>query len=262
MPLKNYVKNLIETSIKDPGFNSKQAILRKQYMMDLFKTQAKSYDFHDDVYGFGAHHLWILSLLSIIKKFMFNKKSTRMLDLACGTGFVTFNVAKRYHNIDIDGLDISSHMIAVARKRCDKKFKDRNINFWVGDAELSYGNNKYDIITTCFAFRNFTNKHLAVENVFRALKPGGVFIIQDLTKPERQPLKGIYLFYMKYILPIFTRILGSERTVAAWLYKSVMMMPANIAIKMLLEDKRFENVFCKKQMFGIACFIGGYKPEK
>ena len=256
------MKNLVETKIKDSGLNSKQAILRKQYMRDLFKTQARSYDFHDDVYGFYAHRLWVLSLLGVINKFMNSKKSARMLDLACGTGFVTFNVAKRYHNIAISGFDISPHMIEVARERRDKKFKDRKINFYLGDAELPYGDNKYDIITTSFAFRNFANKNLAVENVFRALKPGGVFIIQDLTKPEHQPLKGIYLFYMKYMLPIFTRVLGTEKTVAAWLYKSVMMMPINSAIKKLLEDKGFENVFCKKQMLGIACLIGGYKPKE
>ncbi len=256
------MKNIVETSIKDPGLDSQQAILRKQYMRDLFKTQAESYDFHDDVYGFYAHRLWVLSLLGVIKKFMFSKKSARMLDLACGTGFVAFNVAKRYQNIDISGFDISPHTIEVAKKRRDKKFKDRKINFYLGDAELPYGDNKYGIITTSFAFRNFANKNLAAENVFRALEPGGVFIIQDLTKPEFQPLKSIYLFYMKYMLPIFTRILGSERTVAAWLYKSVMMMPPNSEIKSLLESKGFEGVYHKSLSLGIACLIVGYKPKE
>jgi demethylmenaquinone methyltransferase/2-methoxy-6-polyprenyl-1,4-benzoquinol methylase len=231
-------------------------------MVELFSYQAKNYDFHDDVIGMGIHRLWASDITRVVGEFMQGRSSARMLDLACGTGFVAFNVAKKYSNIDIDGLDISPHMVEVARKRCDKKFKDRNINFWVGDAELTFDDNKYDIITTCFAFRNFTNKNLAVENVLRALKPGGVFIIQDLTKPEHQPLKGIYLFAMKYLLPIPARILGTEKRAPGYLYNSVMMMPINAAIKKLLEDKGFENVFCKKQTFGIACFIGGYKPGK
>jgi demethylmenaquinone methyltransferase/2-methoxy-6-polyprenyl-1,4-benzoquinol methylase len=257
------VKSITEVTIKDPGLDSIEAQQRKQYMVDLFVTQAKNYDFHDDVYGLYAHRLWVLSLLRVVKDFMRDRDSARMLDLACGTGFVTFNVAKRFENIDIDGFDISPDMIAVARERYEKGFKDRDFNFWVGDSEIPYAENKYDIVTTSFAFRNFANKNLAAENVFKALTPGGVFIIQDLTKPERQPLKGLYLFYMKRILPVITRMLGTEKTAAGWLYKSIQMMPRNSELKTLLESKGFQGVYYKSMTMGIACLIVGYKsPEQ
>ena len=256
------MKSAIETLIKDPGFDSEEAQQRKKYMVDLFVTQAKNYDFHDDVYGLYAHRIWVLSLLKVIKRFMKGRTEAKMLDLACGTGFITFNVARRHKNIAIDGFDISPHMIAVAEERRQKGFKGRDIRLWVSDAEASYGENKYDIITTSFAFRNFVNKNLAADNVFKALKPGGVFIIQDLTKPERQPMKGLYLFYMKFILPIITRILRTEKTAAGWLIKSVKMMPKNAEIKVLLKSRGFANVYYKSMSFGIACLIVGYKPEE
>jgi len=256
------MKSASELSIEDPGLDSIEAQQRKQYMVDLFVTQARNYDLHDDIYGLYAHRLWVLSLLRVVRSFMQGRSSARMLDLACGTGFVTFNVAKRYGNIDIDGFDISPDMIAVARERHGKGFKERDFNFWVGDSEIAYAENKYDIVTTSFAFRNFTNKNLAAENVFKALKPGGVFIIQDLTKPERQPLKGLYLFYMKRVLPVITRMLGTEKTAAAWLYKSIQMMPRNAELKALLESKGFRGVYYKSMTLGIACLIVGYKPQE
>ncbi len=254
------MKSTVAAPIKDPGLDSEEARQRKKYMVDLFVVQARNYDFHDDVYGFYAHRFWVRSLLNVLKGFMQGRASARMLDLACGTGFVAFNVARQFSNIDIDGFDISPDMIAVAQERHQKVFRGRNINFWVGDAEVAYGENRYDIITTSFAFRNFVNKNLATENVFRALKPGGVFIIQDLTKPEHQPLKSLYLFYMKYILPIITRILGTEKTAAGWLLKSVRMMPKNSEIKSLLEGKGFTGVYYRSLTLGIACLIVGYKP--
>ena len=256
------MKSAVEVPIKDPGLDSEEAQQRKKYMVELFGYQAKNYDFHDDVIGMGVHRRWVLSLLGIVKGFLRGRASARMLDLACGTGFVTFNVAKKFSNIDIEGFDISPDMIAIAQERHQKGFKGRNISFWVGDSEVAYGENKYDIITTSFAFRNFVNKNLATENVFRALKPGGVFIIQDLTKPEHQPLKGLYLFYMKYILPIVTRILGTEKTAAGWLLKSVQMMPKNSEIKGLLEGKGFTGVYYRSLSLGIACIIVGYKPKE
>lgn len=256
------MKSAVETPIKDPGFDSEEAQQRKKYMLDLFVTQAKNYDFHDDVYGLYAHRIWVLSLLKVIKRFMKGRTEAKMLDLACGTGFITFNVARRHKDIAIDGFDISPHMIAVAEERRQKRFKGRDIRLWISDAEVSYGENKYDIVTTSFAFRNFVNKNLAADNVFKALKPGGVFIIQDLTKPEHQPMKGFYIFYMKFILPIITRILGTEKTAAGWLIKSVKMMPKNAEIKALLKSRGFANVYYKSMSLGIACLIVGYKPEE
>jgi demethylmenaquinone methyltransferase / 2-methoxy-6-polyprenyl-1,4-benzoquinol methylase len=251
----------VVSPVRDPGFDSEEAKKRKKYMVDLFVVQAKNYDFHDDIYGLYAHRLWVRTVLKIIRSFMRGKKRADMLDLGCGTGFVTFNAARNFPTIDIESFDLSPDMIKVAQERYDKSFRGRNIKFWVGDAEVPFGAGKYDIITTSFAYRNFANKNLATENVFKALKPGGVFVIQDLTVPEWPPFRGLYIFYMKFILPILARILGTEKSAAGWLLKSVLMMPKNRDIQKILESKGFERCFYKSLSLGIACIVAGYKPE-
>lgn len=250
----------MEVPIKDPGVDSEEARGRKKYMVELFGYQADKYDLHDDIIGLGIHRRWVKDIIKVVDKFMDGRQSARVLDLACGTGFVSMNIARERDDVEIEGFDISPDMIKVARARLHQGFGDRHIKCWVGDAELPFGENKYDIIITCFAFRNFANKGLAVENVFRALKPGGVFIIQDLTKPNHQPLKSIYLFAMKYLLPIPARILGIERRAPRYLYNSVLNMPKNGDICKLFKAIGFKNIFSKKQSLGIACIIGGYKP--
>lgn len=256
------MSSLAEAPIHDPGFDSEEAHKRKQYMVDLFVVQAKNYDFHDDVFGLYAHRFWMRTVLKIMGRFLKDLKHVDMLDLACGTGFVTFNTARNFDNVDIEAFDISPDMLAVAKERYEKYFKGRNIKFWRGDAEVPFGEEKYDLVTTSFAYRNFANKGIATENVFNALKPGGLFIIQDLTKPERHPMRGLYIFYMKYILPVLTGILGTEKSAARWLYKSAMMMPTNGQIVKLMESKGFEKCQYKSLSLGIACVIWGFKPEK
>ena len=118
---------------------------------------------------------------------------------------------------------------------------------------------KYDIITTCFAFRNFANKSLAVENVFQALKPGGIFIIQDMTKPERGLFRKLYLFALKNMLPVVSKILGIAKTSPGYLYNTVMLMPKNKDIKTLLESKGFTDVYYKSLSSGMGCLVVGYK---
>jgi demethylmenaquinone methyltransferase/2-methoxy-6-polyprenyl-1,4-benzoquinol methylase len=254
------VSSVVKAPIRDPGFDSPEARQRKRYMVELFGYQAPKYDFHDDVIGLGIHRWWARDIIKEVRNFMQGRSSARMLDLACGTGFVIFNVAKRFNNIDIDGFDISPEMVAVARKRHQKDFKGRKIELWVGDAELPCGEGRYDIVTTCFAFRNFANKSIAVDNVFKALKPGGVFIIQDMTKPERQPFRATYLFALKYLLPVVAKILGTEKGAARYLYNSVQSMPRNTEIKVLLESTGFVGVSCKGQTMGMGCIFVGNKP--
>jgi len=249
----------MEVSIKDPGLESEWAKRRKRDVVELFSAQAPKYDLHDDIIGLGIHRFWARRLQKEVSRFMAGRKSAKMLDLACGTGFITFRIAREHGNIDIDGFDITPEMVDVAKARKEKDFKKRNINFWVGDSEIPYGENKYDIITTCFAFRNFANKSLATENVFKALKPGGIFIIQDMTKPEKGLFKKLYLFALKNMLPVVSWVLGIAKSSPGYLYNTVMLMPKNEDIKLLLESKGFKNVYFKSLSLGMGCIIAGRK---
>ena len=246
-------------SVRDPGLDSPEAVQRKAYMRRLFGFQARHYDLHDDIIGLGVHRLWVRDMVAVIRGFMKDRAGARMLDLACGTGFVTFNVARTVKNIEIDAFDITPEMVAVAKERARRN--GQQINFWVGDAELPYGESKYDIVATCFAFRNFANKALAVDNMMRALVPGGMLVIQDMTKPERQPWRGVYLFALGHLMPLVAAIIGTERKAPRYLYNSVMAMPPNGDILNLLLEKGFINLSCKNQTLGMGTIVVGYRPE-
>ncbi|MBG7617291.1 MAG: ubiquinone/menaquinone biosynthesis methyltransferase [Chloroflexi bacterium] len=254
------MSNIAKTSIKDPGFESEWSQNRKKDVKELFKVQAKKYDLHDDIIGLGMHRMWARQVMKSIGAFVAGRDEANLLDLGCGTGFIAFRVAQKYSNIDIDGFDITEEMIEVAKQRQDKYFANRKMNFWVGDAEIPYGQDKYDVITTCFAFRNYANKALATENIFKALKPGGMLVIQEMTKPEHQPMRGIYLFALKNFLPVIGKIIGVAPASPQYLYKTVMLMPKNKDVKTLLEEKGFSNVSYKSMSFGIGTVIVGYKP--
>lgn len=249
----------MEQHLKDPGFDSEAARKRKAYMLELFGYQAPKYDLHDDIIGMGIHRRWVKDVLKVIGHFKQGKVKLKMLDLACGTGFVTFNTTRHFPDIEIDAFDLVPEMVGVAKKRQAKSYSDRKINFWVGDSEVPYGENKYDVITTCFAFRNFANKNLAAKNVYAALKPGGMFIIQDMTKPEKQPLRGLYLFALKYMLPVAGKILGTAKGSPRYLYNSVMLLPKNADIASILTDNGFADVWHRYQSGGMGTVVVGYK---
>jgi len=249
------------SSIQDPGFDSEWSKQRKQDVLDLFSVQAKTYDRDDNIIGGFLHHSWCRKTMKYVGKFVSGKEKTQMLDLACGTGFITYNVAKRFANVDIDAFDITKEMVDQAIIRYEKEGCNRRIRFWVGDAEVPYGQEKYDFITNCFAFRNFANKRLAVQNVYNALKPGGMYIIQDMTKAEKGPFRALYLFALKNLLPVVSRIIGIRPESPRYLYGTVMLMPKNGEITTLLQEEGFEKTYSTYLSGGMGCIVIGYKPQ-
>lgn len=108
----------------------------------------------------------------------------RLLDLACGKGRHAIAFAK--HHLDVTGLDLSAESIALASKH-----EHENLHFYVHDMRQVFRTNYYDVITNLFtSFGYFKSAHdheLAANSISKALKPGGLFIIDFINKfPAQQ----------------------------------------------------------------------------
>ena len=74
----------------------------------------------------------------------FVSNNVSVLELGCGTGRITFSLAKKAKQVV--GIDISEEMISKAKE----KFKGENINFLLGDMTSLKLNAKYDLIIAPF----------------------------------------------------------------------------------------------------------------
>src|ERR1700722_16376839 len=91
---------------------------------DLFATIARRYDLLNDLQSFGLHRLWKRRVVALAAV----KPGDRALDLCCGTGDITFALARR--GAEVTGLDFSEKMLEVARARLEKsKPGTQNIKF-------------------------------------------------------------------------------------------------------------------------------------
>ncbi len=99
----------------------------------------------------------------------------RVLDLACGTGIPTLELARRGYGVV--GLDLHGEMLAVARKKAEGE--GLKVEFIRGDAlEIDF-EEEFDAVTMFFSSIMYFDDS-AIQELFnsvkRALKPGGVFI--------------------------------------------------------------------------------------
>jgi len=117
----------------------------------------------------------------VVKKLLKARKGQRVLDVPCGMGRLTIPLAKA--GLEMTGVDLAPHFIAKARRRAKKERADiRFINSDMRDIDFE---EEFDAVFNWFgSFGYFSNAdNLAFcRRVFRALKPGGRFLVDGKNK--------------------------------------------------------------------------------
>ncbi|MBU1616491.1 MAG: methyltransferase domain-containing protein, partial [Candidatus Margulisbacteria bacterium] len=108
---------------------------------------------------------------------------TRILDLGCGTGYLTGLLAERYPLALVVGIDIAPGMIDAARERSHP-----NIRYVVADAE-NYTEGRYDLIVANAALQ-WMDLSLIFSNVLKLLLPGGRFVFSTFGPRSLGELKA------------------------------------------------------------------------
>jgi arsenite methyltransferase len=141
---------------------------------DEFDRQASHYDDSLTVRTFqGRAQSLVLGKIRI-------EKGMHILDLGCGTGTGTIEIAARLEGTGrVMGLDLSEKMIEQAEHKL-AELECTNVAFVVGNgAELVY-DGCFDYVLSTNAFHHFGDKEGVFSRVWRSLKPGGTFLVQDI----------------------------------------------------------------------------------
>jgi ubiquinone/menaquinone biosynthesis C-methylase UbiE len=108
------------------------------------------------------------------------EKSMHVLDLGCGTGTATLEIASRLEGTgQVVGLDLSEKMIAQAERKL-ATLGYANATFVLQSASALDYAGEFDYVLSTNAFHHFADKQEVFSRVHRSLKPGGVFVVQDI----------------------------------------------------------------------------------
>ncbi|MBT4915400.1 MAG: bifunctional demethylmenaquinone methyltransferase/2-methoxy-6-polyprenyl-1,4-benzoquinol methylase UbiE [Formosa sp.] len=231
------------------------ALGKKQQIAKMFDTISNEYDNLNRVISFGIDIKWREKVVSIISE----KKPINILDIATGTGDLAINLIKTNAS-EIIGLDISKGMLEVAHQKILKKQLDRIIKMVVGDSEsLPFNDNSFDAITVAFGVRNFENLNLGLAEIYRVLKPNGIFVVLETSVPVKFPFKQGYYFYTKAILPLIGKLFSKDKSAYSYLSESASKFPYGKAFNNILKNTGFINTKALPQTFGVATI---YKATK
>jgi demethylmenaquinone methyltransferase/2-methoxy-6-polyprenyl-1,4-benzoquinol methylase len=110
-----------------------------------------------------------------------------------------------------------------------------------------------------FGVRNFENLDKGLAEIYRVLKKEGRFWVLEFSKPKRFPVKQLYYFYFKRILPFIGRIVSQDQLAYTYLPNSVQDFPSGKEFLDELKKAGFEELELYPLSFGIATIYCGKK---
>jgi len=108
------------------------------------------------------------------------KLGMNVLDIACGPGFTACELAKAIENGTVTGVDINEELIFTAQQ-VKVSEKVENVSFCLGNIyDLDLPESSFDFVYARFVFQHLEKPDLALSNIRKVLKPGGILCILDI----------------------------------------------------------------------------------
>lgn len=181
------------------------------------------------------------------------------MDIATGTG--DFAIAALKLNPDeVIGVDISQGMLDVGIEKMKKKGVDKIVKMQIGDSEaLPFEDGYFDALTVGFGVRNYENLEKGLTDMLRVLRPGGKAVILEFSKPKKFPMKQLFGFYSKRLIPLIGKTVSKDERAYAYLPESVAAFPEGKDFTDILEKIGYTDVKAKPVTGGIATIYSGVK---
>lgn len=240
--------------IVKPYSDSNQS--KKEQVTQMFDTISKEYDGLNRMITFGIDVRWRKKVIQIVA----NTSPNKILDIASGTGDLAILAAKKTNATEIIGADISSGMLDVGKQKIEKLGLSNRIKMQVADSEnLPFEDNYFDAITVAFGVRNFENLDKGLSEIYRVLRPNGVFVILETSVPTLPVIKQGYLFHSNYVLPFFGKLFSKDPKAYSYLSKSAKNFPYGQDFNNIMLKIGFKEVQNKPQTLGVASIYIGKK---
>ncbi|MES2519774.1 MAG: bifunctional demethylmenaquinone methyltransferase/2-methoxy-6-polyprenyl-1,4-benzoquinol methylase UbiE [Bacteroidota bacterium] len=228
---------------------------KKEQVAQMFDNVSPKYDFLNHLLSGGIDILWRKKAIKLLKK----AQPKTILDIATGTGdFAIEALALKPEKIV--GVDISEGMLSFGREKIKKLGMDSVITLQTGDSErLQFEDNTFDAVIVSFGVRNFENLEKGLTDMCRVMKTGGTCVVLEFSKPQGFPMKQLYNFYFKNILPTVGKIVSKDTAAYTYLYDSVQAFPEGNDFMKVFQRAGFTQTQCLPLTFGISTIYIGKK---
>jgi demethylmenaquinone methyltransferase/2-methoxy-6-polyprenyl-1,4-benzoquinol methylase len=201
----------------EPGVQT--GTLEEPQVRAMFDAIARVYDPLNSLMTAGLHHRWRERAADLADL----APGARALDVACGTGDLALELARRVGpGGEIVACDFSERMLDLARAKA-AAFPTIRVE-WANALELPYADDEFAAATVGFGARNFSDLDQGLRELARVVRPGGRVVVLEMTTPTRPPLSTFFHLWFDRAVPLLGR-LGGGGDAYTYLPRSVQRFP-------------------------------------
>lgn len=232
---------------------------KERFVHSVFENIAPKYDLMNDLLSFRRHKAW----RKFTMRHMNVKPGSTALDVCCGTCDWTVSLAEASGTGKTVGLDFSRNMLDFGEQKIAKLGLSKQISLIHGNAmQLPFEDNSFDYATIGFALRNVPDLEKVLQEMERVVKPGGLVVSLELSKPTWQPFKSVYYFYFQRVLPLIGKLVAKRYEQYKWLPESLVHFPDHKQLADIFRRIGLEEVRAYPLTGGVAALHIGVKGKR
>ena len=224
---------------------------RARLVREMFDRIAGRYELLNTVMTAGLNRLWNREVVRATAL----RSGDRALDLACGTGSLTRDLARRVGPEGyVLGVDFSSEMLRVAKAR-----PATNVEYRLGDATNLEGvpSGAFDAATIAYGARNIPDLDALFSEMARTLRPGGVAVCLEIARPEGRVFSAFYALWFERVVPRLGARISGDAWAYSYLPESVKEFVAPDELSDIMERNGLQDVTWRRLAGGIITLHRG-----
>jgi len=232
---------------------SRESAQFAEQVQGMFDRVAGRYDLLNSLMSAGLHHRWRERAAEVAAP----PAEASILDVCCGTGDLTFELAGRVSSSGhVVGCDFSEPMLDLAREKARRRAVDGVRFEWADALNLPYDANRFGVVTVGFGLRNFADWDKGLREMARVLKPDGKLVILEFTKPTRPPFSTFYALWFDRLAPVLGR-LSDNPEAYAYLTESLKTFPGPHGLAERMEAAGLQQIRYRILAGGIVTIHSG-----
>jgi len=238
------------------GFQTVDEDKKAGMVHGVFTNVASKYDIMNDAMSMGIHRLWKDAMMDWLAP----RPDQKLLDVAGGTGDISFRFLNRAPGAHATVLDMTESMLVEGRKRAEAAAMAESLDWVVGDAmALPFPANTFDVYTISFGIRNVTRIADALSEAYRVLRPGGRLMVLEFSQIPNELMQKVYDLYSFNVIPKMGKLIANDAESYQYLVESIRKFPDQETFAAMIRDAGFGNVKYRNLTMGIAALHSGWK---
>ena len=228
---------------------------RARLVRQMFDRIAGRYELINVLMTAGLNRLWNRKVLAAARI----SPGSRVLDLACGTGSLTRDLARRAGSDGyVLGIDFSAEMLAAARRK-----PLPNTEYRLGDATRLEGveDESFDAATIAYGARNIPDLGALFSEMSRVVRPGGRVVCLEIARPKSRLPAFFYGLWFDRVVPWLGAKVSGDSWAYSYLPESVKEFVAPTELAGIMSGNELRDVRWQALAGGIITLHAGTKRE-